>query len=709
MRHNTRRNLCAALALAAVGLTAPAGCARRHRAIEVPDAPLGRVIIYRNGVAYFERHATVEGELVLDVPGDRVDDFLKSLTVVDTATGESLALSYPTGNPGSQSSVSMTIALPKGRRDVRIAYVTESPAWKPSYRVVLDEAGNGHLQSWAVVDNVSNEAWRNVAIGVGSTSALSFRYDLHSVQTVERETIDSGVKLASAPPQGGSPYAIEGANVRVLADLSGAALDRLGASGITLAGTTGSARDYTSVVESATHPSRRKRSRTRATTEIVREASGSAASVDSAGISSGVAPPGVDDVVTMLAANTTRVIVEGWAAQADADPATAGLRRANALRDGLVARGIAAERIDVVGHAEVASEEKLVRVAAAAEAKRPEQASVDADDEAPRGIAHFMTAGPMTIFAGHSAMVTLFNKPTAADRVFLYDPVSDRGSKRFAFNAVRVVNPTRNTLDGGPVTVYAKQQFLGEGVTDAIGPGAAALVPFGLDRTVVATPATETHEEIDSLRKIERGIATTETQRIRRTVVELANRGQAAARVFVRHRVATGWTLRDPPSGMERLGTDLLIPVQVAAGKSVELVLVESTPIIASVDLRSSDGLQAVEVYLKKPDIDGDLRGSLEAIVAAQRHLASLDDTLATRRAHAEVLRTRVNELAEQLVALRKVGRAQALSGHLAARMRALGDRLDAAAAALSDLETRRLEAGIELDNLVADLSLGPA
>ncbi len=715
MRHNTRRNLCAALALAALGLTAPAGCARKHRAIEVPDAPLGRVIIYRNGVAYFERHATVEGELVLDVPGDRVDDFLKSLTVVDTSTGESLALSYPTGSPGSQSSVSMTIALPKGRRDVRIAYVTESPAWKPSYRVVLDEAGNGHLQSWAVVDNVSNEAWRNVAIGVGSTSALSFRYDLHSVQTVERETIDSGVKLASAPPQGGSPYAIEGASVRVLADLSGAALASLGASGITLAGGTVmhteglSGRDYATVVESSHSVAVRKRSRNRKSTGVVHAASGSAGSVASAGISSGAAPPGIEEVVTMLAGNSIQVIVEGWAGQDDADPATAGLRRANALRDGLVARGIAAERIDVVGHPQVASEERLVRVIAAAEAKRPEQADVDADDEAPRGIAHFMTAGPMTIFAGHSAMVTLFNKPTAADRVFLYDPVSDRGSKRFAFNAVRVVNPTANTLDGGPVTVYAKQQFLGEGVTDAIGPGAAALVPFGLDRTVVATPATTTHEEIDSLRKIERGIATTETQRIRRTVVELANRGQAAAQVFVRHRVATGWTLKDPPSGMERLGTDLLIPVQVAAGKSVELVLVESTPIMASIDLRSSDGLKAVEVYLKKPDIDGDLRGSLEAIVAAQRHLASLDDTLATRRAHAEVLRTRVNELAEQLVALRKVGRAQALSGHLAARMRALGDRLDAAAAALSDLETRRLEAGIALDNLVADLSLGPA
>ena len=146
------------------------------------------MIIYRNGVAYFERHATVEDELVLDVPGDRVDDFLKSLTVVDTATGKSLPLRIRPQRALSRCG-SMRIGTPQGRRDVRIAYVTESPAWKPSYRVILDKNGDARLQSWGVVDNVSNERWEKVAIGVGSTSALSFRYDLHSVQTVQRETI----------------------------------------------------------------------------------------------------------------------------------------------------------------------------------------------------------------------------------------------------------------------------------------------------------------------------------------------------------------------------------------------------------------------------------------------------------------------------------------------------------------------------------------
>src|SRR5699024_11846198 len=58
-------------------------------------------------------------------------------------------------------------------RELRISYVTESPAWKPSYRLKLSKQGPARLEAWAVVDNVSGEDWKRVAVGVGSTSALS--------------------------------------------------------------------------------------------------------------------------------------------------------------------------------------------------------------------------------------------------------------------------------------------------------------------------------------------------------------------------------------------------------------------------------------------------------------------------------------------------------------------------------------------------------
>jgi uncharacterized protein (DUF342 family) len=94
------------------------------------------------------------------------------------------------------------------------------------------------------------------------------------------------------------------------------------------------------------------------------------------------------------------------------------------------------------------------------------------------------------------------------------------------------------------------------------------------------------------------------------------------------------------------------------------------------------------------------------AILAAQRQLEETAAKLASREEHLHGLRTRVNELTVQLVALRKVSRAQSLSGHLAKRARELGNRLDEAAAEVTDLQTKQLKERIELNNLVAELTL---
>ena len=77
-------------------LLAAALCRLRAQArifVKVDDVALGRVVVYRNGVAFYERRATVVGRHAhrVSVPRDRVDDFLKSLTVVDAITQQAAA------------------------------------------------------------------------------------------------------------------------------------------------------------------------------------------------------------------------------------------------------------------------------------------------------------------------------------------------------------------------------------------------------------------------------------------------------------------------------------------------------------------------------------------------------------------------------------------------------------------------------------------
>jgi hypothetical protein len=184
------------------------GCTGHQTHISADGTVLGRVVIYRNGVAFYERNARViDGSLTVHVPRDRVDDFLKSLTIVDRSSGKPLSVTIPRSQADDGSYLTMTLETPaKQAADVLLTYVTEAPAWKPSYRVVVGGAGKVMLEGWAIVDNVSGEDWKNVLVGVGASSALSFRYDLWSVRRIDRDLLQGEQKFAVAPPTGMSPY-----------------------------------------------------------------------------------------------------------------------------------------------------------------------------------------------------------------------------------------------------------------------------------------------------------------------------------------------------------------------------------------------------------------------------------------------------------------------------------------------------------------------
>jgi len=197
-----RLALCAALLAVGCGARAPKiNALPDARASIASSTTLGRVVVYRNGVAYFERRAHVTGDkLVLTVPADKVDDMLASLSVVDLKTKQPTPVSYSTDvRPGKD--VEMTIVLSgPAPHDLILSYVAEAPAWKPSYRVVMGDDGEIDLQGWTVIDNASGEDWNGVKIGVGSSSALSFRADLRTIKDVPRDRLAPAAPFAVAMP-----------------------------------------------------------------------------------------------------------------------------------------------------------------------------------------------------------------------------------------------------------------------------------------------------------------------------------------------------------------------------------------------------------------------------------------------------------------------------------------------------------------------------
>ncbi|MBI4957214.1 MAG: OmpA family protein [Myxococcales bacterium] len=715
-----------------LGLAATTGCASSLQPPAIAsDAPLGRVIIYRNGVAYFERFAEIERDkLTLQVPPQRVDDFLKSLTIVDATSGEAMPLSYPTLD-SLDGNTAMTVSLPAGHHRLKISYVTESPAWKPTYRVILGAEGKepARIQGWAVVDNVSGEDWNHIQIGVGSTSALSFRYDLHSVQLVERETLTSGSLLAVAPPTGGSPYAVASRRVRVMGGVSQEAFANLQSrSGQAMSGAYQFGGEQLAAESIVTSDS----------------------SEGDDGGGRGDKKPNdyavrlrqmesqVSNLKNQIRRSRTRLRIEGFANATDADKREASLARANALRDQLLSEGVPADRIEVVGTGKVSNE--AVRVVETDEATvdrdgdgvpdPPDASGAEAaDDGQALGSAHFLSKAPMSIERDHSAMVGILNAETEAERVYFYDPVSERGSTKFAFNAVRVMNPSEFTLDSGPFTVYAKGQFLGEGLSEPILPKSVAFIPYALDRSIIADPQQDTREEISELLTIQRGIVTTETRRIRRTRLTLTNRHSEDAEVYVRHLVTSGYELVSDAEGggslrsageeadakgpkalrvkVQKLGGAYLFPVPLKGGEALELVIEESTPIMKTVDINTDVGIDQMALYLRgTARLDPELKKKLEGVVKTHTELADLQEKIALGRDQMSVYRTRVDELTFQLADLKKVPQAEKLRRHLTEKMQEISERLQKATLEMAELQGEVMTRRIVLQDELADLSL---
>ncbi len=183
-------------------VAATSGCAGRQ--MVSADVPLQRVVLYRNGVGYFERSGQIEDDrLQFRVRREHVSDFLATLTVIDEG-GYARSVSFPSLEPDEDDDGLVDVELQLGGGDVHdltVAYVVETPIWRPSYRVVLEE-DRALLQGWAVVQNLSGEDWTEVRMSVTSGAPLSFRSDLGRPVIPRRPMITDTGEVVAAPVHG---------------------------------------------------------------------------------------------------------------------------------------------------------------------------------------------------------------------------------------------------------------------------------------------------------------------------------------------------------------------------------------------------------------------------------------------------------------------------------------------------------------------------
>jgi hypothetical protein len=738
---------CAAL-LACAWLTSACGGAQVRPSHTAETAlPLVRVVLYRNGVGYFERHGLVHGnELRLKVRKDQINDLLKSLAVVDRKSGKVLGISIPL-DPQSWHKLALGALTPgQGRLaqvldGLRGSYVTvETRSRDVSGRIVMVERmepiGDGgprpndrpeHDEA-AFEDHkltlLDGERMQVVRLSQIESIALEdgdlvMQLDRHldasagegMFQQVEL-TIrlegdgehDLALSYVAPAPLWKPTYRV------VLDDESGKALLQAWAvvdntsgeswNDVQLSLTSGAPIAFRYDLHTPREVERPDLSHSAADKRAavaIGERSYSSEEPPSA-----AAPPAD-------AAATVGQSARGEGAVADEDMAQAEkseARRASgkkAKRDGAYDRELAEE----AAANPVAPPAPMPAPAMTMDALRT-SAAPQARAKRVAGQTRFDLTSRVTLPDGSATMVSLVNQAVKGEQVFVYRPGgSGQGYELNPYRVVRFQNETEFVLEPGPIAIYAGGSFVGEGLSEAIGSRELATIPFAVEPALAVRERLERDGTEVRTVKLARGVLEVESfHRVTTVWTVTAASSSNAQRVLIRHpRRGGNYELVEPRSGVEKLADAYFVPVVLPVqAREASVSVVEQTPVNTTVSLWDSQAVELLDTLLSTSGLDAATRAKLEPVVQKRREIGRIDTEIEGLHAQKNELDQRVMETRESLRAIQRDPRAGALRKRLGERLDEFLREADAAGRKVVELQSRRLELKIELEDLLQAL-----
>jgi hypothetical protein len=657
MSHNKQRSPLALLAL--VSILAPA-CVRGPQVSSMPTLGLRRVVVYRNGVAYFERGGHVAGDNVeFRVRQREVGDFLATLAVMERGGSSVQSAAFPLPRdptqgeraPSLDERRTVQMRLDGRDHDLVVGYMAETPIWRPSYRLVLG-ARDAQIQAYGVVQNLSGEDWRDVQLSLVTGAPVSFRSELAEPVITERPLVTDRGEVIDAVPQGDTTLANEPSPQPapvVTAATTPAAIEEQedlddGADGD----------------EGRANAERRRapRTSTRAT------ASGRGAGY---GLRGGAMAP---------------------------RPAPRADDRASNYRNQRIGGTVGGRLGGTSGPAFEGP-------------SRPRSVASLAAVAVQGGVTRYDLPVRVTVPDRSATMVLLASRDVPGERLYLYAPDAGVGdSTRHPFNVARFVNRTGSMLERGPLAIFEAGAFLGQGLIDPLPVDATAVVPFALERGLAVESASTYDVEGARLVTIRRGVVQIERFRTTRTTYRVRNGMDREARVLVRVPTPEGTSLFEPPPMTETANGAALVPVRVnARGRGEQLVVVRA-PFAMSTHWGDPQAIEAIRAYIQGGRAP---RATIDALTAAlelqeQINRFALErGELITRR---NDLQTNAQETRDNLESIRRNPAAADLRARLTARLTQVSADIDQVSRRIVELDTQIGERRVRFSEAVRTIDV---
>jgi hypothetical protein len=622
-----------------------AGCGRQAL-VTADGLPLKRVVIYRNGVAYFERGGHIEeSEVRFKMKATEVGDFLATLAVMEKGGSSVSAAAFPLDidddkqddddpkkkrlkTEDERRGLKVVVLSLDGRaHDLEIGYVAESPVWRPSYRLVVQQGGQADLQAWGIVQNLSGEDWHNVRLSLVAGAPLAFESQLGLPVIPTRPTVTDEGEVIAAVPKGETSLSQQPAGAPPPAppppmSAPGAAMD-----------------------EEAEDVPAKKAEGPKRTKAPSRPIGGGAASGRGVANAPAPAPP---PMATMPAMPPREI-----------------------------------------------SPPRNVRSLAAV--------AVEA------GTTRYDLPQTVTVPDNSASMVMLLSRKVPGEASFLFSPdggVPD--SAKHPFRVVRFANKTGGALERGPIAVFEQGSFLGQGMVDPLPDGATATVPFALERSVAVDFERKYDELGERIAKIENGELTIERDSATQTRYRLRNGGDAAAKILVKHARTSGTRLFNPPKETEdNVGTQsALVPALVAPRSTGELVVDERATVRRGQDWFSPVADNAIKAYFADPKGDREVKAKLQAAWAIRGEIIAKQEGRQKIGQEQADLARQTEETRRNLKAIEKNRSADALRAKLTQRLGEMASRLDDLTKQQVELDAKLAELRVRFKETIREIKI---
>jgi hypothetical protein len=723
------RLTCAVL----LALSLLTSCAHSRTSYATTQSPLAlsRVVLYRNGIAYFERHGVVDGDrLSLKVRKDQINDLLKSLTVIDLSSGKTLSVSIPL-DPTAWQDAALAMLMPgRGRladvldalRGTHVEVDTDTRSVRG--RIVMVERileapeplKGGVVPSQPQEDHrltlLDNGAFEIVKLSRVKTIAIQqgdlvMQLDRHldatagegmfqQVDVVVRLTDDTKhdlvVSYVAQAPLWKPTYRL------VLAgDNSGKALLQAWAVVSNVSG-----ENWDQVLLSLTSGAPLAFRYDLHTPEDVERPdltqSGVHKHAQVAFGESTYAPPPPSaapaPAPSMAAPEADAAYESEDRMQEQASGGAVAKERSRDLKKSMPAPPLRAAPMP-----------SAVDMQALAQSGTPQ-----ATARRVAGLTRFDIREPMTLPDGSASMVMLINQFVTGEESYLFKPGgSGQGYEHNPYRVVRFHNGTDFVLEPGPISIYSGGSFVGEGLSEAIASQDKATIPFAAEPSIVVHSATSASGDAIKITKIVRGVIEVESfQRVTTTWTVSVKPSKQGYRVLVRQsRAGDLYTLVDPPKDTETLPDGYFIPVLVGADQAeTTLEVVERTPSNFSLSVWDDKAPELLKQLLETPGLDAGARAALQPVVDARQQIGRIDTELEGLTAQQQEIDERANEERQNLLAIQKDPKAGALRKRLSTRLEELTQKAAEIGRKIVDLNSQRLSRKIELEDKLRELDL---